>query len=57
MDLAKRTYAEEELLYHIELLKSDMIKCGMDLGLDHPLTISLSQELDKLILDFQMRSR
>ncbi|QDP42077.1 aspartyl-phosphate phosphatase Spo0E family protein [Radiobacillus deserti] len=49
------TLTEDELLKQIEQLQNEMIQCGIELGLDHPLTIAFSQELDKLILDYQKR--
>ncbi|QCR31907.1 aspartyl-phosphate phosphatase Spo0E family protein [Lysinibacillus sp. SGAir0095] len=33
----------------IQILRTELIKSGMDYGLDHPTTIKISQTLDKLL--------
>ncbi|MFC0273468.1 aspartyl-phosphate phosphatase Spo0E family protein [Metabacillus herbersteinensis] len=40
----------------MDSLKSELIEIGLLMGLNHPTTVSLSQRLDKLILEFQKYS-
>jgi Spo0E like sporulation regulatory protein len=47
---------EEQLLQKIEYLKTELIELGILIGLNHPTTISLSQRLDALILEYQRHS-
>lgn len=37
----------------IEQLRNEMIDTGMELGLCHPSTVALSQELDELLNQFE----
>ncbi|KGR79065.1 aspartyl-phosphate phosphatase Spo0E family protein [Ureibacillus manganicus] len=49
-------YTLEELiiLKEIQTLRSKLIKCGMEMGLTHPVTIELSQCLDKLLNEYSL---
>ncbi|MCM3411247.1 aspartyl-phosphate phosphatase Spo0E family protein [Metabacillus litoralis] len=42
-----------DLLIKINSLRSELIEIGLLIGLNHPITISLSQKLDKLITEYQ----
>ena len=42
-----------ELINRISSNKNELIAIGLAKGLNHPLTISQSQKLDKLILQYQ----
>jgi len=42
-----------DLLVQIDVLKSELIELGLYLGLNHPITVSLSQSLDKKLTEFQ----
>lgn len=44
--------SKKQLREQIEKLKSDMIACGDKKGLNHPLTVKISQELDELINEY-----
>ncbi|WP_084043006.1 aspartyl-phosphate phosphatase Spo0E family protein [Bacillus sp. J37] len=37
----------------INVLKSQLIEFGLYLGLNHPITVSLSQNLDEKLTEFQ----
>lgn len=43
----------KELYEKIDNLKSDLIQVGIQIGLSHPTTVSLSQKLDIVILELQ----
>ncbi|UGB30556.1 aspartyl-phosphate phosphatase Spo0E family protein [Metabacillus sp. B2-18] len=43
----------DDLLMKINFLKIELIEVGLVIGLNHPITISLSQKLDKLISEYQ----
>jgi len=43
----------KELVDQIENIRKDMLQTGFSKGLNHPLTISLSEELDELIVLYQ----
>lgn len=45
--------AKTELQNKIELLKNKMINSGLELGLTNPVTVKISQELDRLIIEYQ----
>lgn len=45
-----------ELGKQIEVLKEVMIKTGLKAGFNHELTVSISQDLDVLIYEFQRMS-
>ena len=40
---------------NINDLRNEMIKVGLALGLSHPWTVALSQELDKHIIEAQKK--
>lgn len=45
---------------HIDLIaqtRNQMIKVGQALGLSHPWTVALSEDLDRLIIQEQMRRK
>ncbi|WP_226530251.1 aspartyl-phosphate phosphatase Spo0E family protein [Metabacillus niabensis] len=42
-----------DLLVQIDVLKSELIEFGLYLGLNHPITVSLSQSLDEKLTEFQ----
>ncbi|MFD2214978.1 aspartyl-phosphate phosphatase Spo0E family protein [Metabacillus endolithicus] len=42
-----------DLLVKINCLRVELIEVGLLIGLNHPITISLSQKLDKLISEYQ----
>lgn len=48
---------EYQMFLKIEFFKSELIELALLLGLNHPTTISLSQKLDILILDYQILSK
>ena len=37
---------------NVEVLRNAMIKSGMENGLNHPTTVSLSQKLDELLNEY-----
>ncbi|MDQ0229751.1 aspartyl-phosphate phosphatase Spo0E family protein [Metabacillus malikii] len=47
---------EVKLLSKIEYLKGELIEIGLVIGLNHPRTVSLSQRLDQLIVEYQKHS-
>ncbi|WP_421664436.1 Spo0E family sporulation regulatory protein-aspartic acid phosphatase [Lysinibacillus telephonicus] len=38
--------------YEIERVRTKLINTGMKLGLNHPITIKISQDLDKLLSEY-----
>ena len=50
---AKRKYTMEKLSRDIRMKREEMIHLGLTNGLDNIETIQVSQELDKLILQYQ----
>ncbi|MDM5187620.1 aspartyl-phosphate phosphatase Spo0E family protein [Bacillus sp. DX4.1] len=53
MFTAKRKYTMERLSRDIHMKREEMIHLGLTNGLDSIETIQVSQELDKLILQYQ----
>ncbi|WP_226666330.1 Spo0E family sporulation regulatory protein-aspartic acid phosphatase [Metabacillus litoralis] len=51
--ISKYSTKETELKNKITFHKHELIAVGKTLGLNHPLTISQSQKLDKLIYQYQ----
>lgn len=45
--------SKEALTQRIDLLKVEMIDLGLNIGLNHPSTVALSQKLDEIILMYQ----
>ncbi|MGE8207662.1 Spo0E family sporulation regulatory protein-aspartic acid phosphatase [Heyndrickxia sp. NPDC080065] len=45
---------EKELSKQINYLRQVIINTGLDKGLNHPDTVQKSQELDKLIVEYQI---
>lgn len=48
------TLEELIILKEIQTLRSKLIKCGMEMGFTHPVTIELSQCLDKLLNEYSL---
>ncbi len=42
-----------DLLVQIDILKSELIEFGLNLGLNHPITVLKSQSLDEKLTEFQ----
>ncbi|UGB28800.1 aspartyl-phosphate phosphatase Spo0E family protein [Metabacillus sp. B2-18] len=49
----KQIPPSNDLLIKINSLRSELIEIGLLIGLNHPITISLSQKLDNLITEYQ----
>ncbi len=45
--------SKRDLLMEIDQLKLNLIKTALLYGINHPFTISTSQDLDKLIIEYQ----
>lgn len=45
--------SERDLLMEIDQLKLKLIKTALLYGINHPFTISVSQDLDILIIEYQ----
>jgi hypothetical protein len=46
----------KELLSYIEFLRKELIRLGLEFGLDSDITIEVSQELDHFIFEYQRMS-
>ncbi|MFD2215583.1 Spo0E family sporulation regulatory protein-aspartic acid phosphatase [Metabacillus endolithicus] len=51
--ISRYSNEKTELINRISSNKNELITIGLAKGLNHPLTISQSQKLDKLILQYQ----
>lgn len=45
------------ILMNIEILRAELIKSGIENGLDHPITIDLSQQLDNLLNEYKFKQK
>ncbi|MBU7595849.1 Spo0E family sporulation regulatory protein-aspartic acid phosphatase (plasmid) [Metabacillus halosaccharovorans] len=49
----ENNYKLKELNEKLDSLKAELIQVGLQIGLSHPITVSLSQQLDIVILELQ----
>ncbi|MFL0584779.1 aspartyl-phosphate phosphatase Spo0E family protein [Solibacillus silvestris] len=50
----KNIFEKVNIRKNVETLRTAMIKSGMENGLNHPITIKLSQNLDKLLSEYSL---